>query len=294
MVILLILSTIEINLHSNKDTYLLGEDILIRWEIINTGMSKGYYEKGGEYGLLLSDHSKMWDINGNEVPHSRISGTTSVRKEELYKISMFEIEPGYTIKYKEVNLIGDFGNLHFAEHGIGNNFIKPDEYFFSIFYWIKENNSYQKVYSDSLHFFIIDPYGEEKLAWEIYREYKREDILAENEEKQIGYAVYILKRYPKSIYIESLLNNLTSVFRIYKREECKGDVERMRGKTRELLNYMEENIDKFSDKTLKNALWCIIKGESMLGTSQEEVKKIIIQMNVPLDNEMKEFLKINN
>ncbi|MCK4225736.1 hypothetical protein KAX29_02465 [candidate division WOR-3 bacterium] len=284
MIFLLILSTIEMNLYCNKDTYFIGEDILIRWEIVNVGKSVDYYGIGGVYGILLSKRTKLWDVNGREVYHGIIEGTRIGGKGGKHKMPMNEIAPGDTVRFEEVNLIGNFGSLGFAKRGFANRYIKPGEYFFSLLY--------RTGISDTLHFFIIEPSGKEKCAWHLYKECKREYNRAKGKE-MVQYAFDILKKYPESNYVESLMRNLRIVFKVWgKYEEVR---ERMANITRQLLNYLEGNIEQFSnrDRTLKEALWCITYGELMLGDSREEVKNLIINMNVPLDNEIKDFLEID-
>lgn len=287
MIILLIISLIEINIYSNKDTYLLGEDILVWWEIVIEGNSLDYFEESGDAPKLTND-GKLWDINGREVEHNQIMLMRAGQ------VPLKEIEPGDTFKYKEVNLIGIFGSLGFAENGFLNRYIKLGEYFLSLFYITGSNRS-QKVYSDTLHFFVIEPSGEEKIVWDLYKEFKRYYNLAKGKE-MVKYAIEILRKYPTSDYIESLFRTLSVEFSVLKRKEFIEKRKEMSEITRELLNYIETNVDKFSENhsTLKEALWCITYGELMLGISQDKVKNLIIQMNIPVDNEIKEFLKINN
>lgn len=210
------------------------------------------------------------------------------------KTPLKRIEPGDTVKYREVNLIGIFGSLGFAENGFLNRYIKTGEYFLSLFYIAGSNRS-QKVYSDTLHFFVVEPSGEEKIVWDLYKEFKRYYNLAKGKE-MVKYAIEILRKYPTSDYIESLFRTLSVEFSVLKRKEFIEKRKEMSEITRELLNYIETNVDKFCENhsTLKEALWCITYGELMLGISQDKVKNLIIQMNIPVDNEIKEFLKINN
>lgn len=285
MFLLLILSTLSINLYSNKDIYLVGEDILVKWEIVNKGNSLDYFEEGGGAPKLTND-GKLWDVTGRVVEHNKIMFMS------FGKAPLKKIEPGDTVKYKEVNLIGIFGSLGFADNGFLNRYIKTGEYFLSLFYITGSNRS-QKVYSDTLHFFVIEPSGEEKIVWDLYKEFKRYYNLAKGKE-MVTYAIEILRKYPTSDYIESLFRTLSVEFSVLKRKEFIEKRKEMSEITRELLNYIETNVDKFSDNhsTLKEALWCITYGELMLGISLKEVDNLIKQLDVFVDNEIKDFFKI--
>ena len=72
---------------------------------------------------------------------------------------MLEIKPLETVTFNETNLIGSFGTLRFEGFGFLRSYIEPGEYFFSLFYKSKSNDSYYKVWSDTLHFLIIEPSG---------------------------------------------------------------------------------------------------------------------------------------
>lgn len=307
MIILLIISLIEINIYSNKDTYLLGEDIWIWWEIVNTGESVGYYEKGSEFrilhfgfyergtdsSILHFNHFKMWDVNSVKVHQggSGIKGSV-ISKSDKYKIpkpQMLEIEPRDTVKFYEVNLIGVFGDLNF-EGGLlfmGRQYIKTGEYFLSLLYRIKEDSLYKKVWSDTLHFFIVEPTGNEKQAWELYKAHRREtDVRSGDKVKAIKYVFDILKNYPESNYIGSALNHLTLLFR---RSLLSEEREEFIILSRELLDFLEDNIKEYKGRTFKSALWCISYGEIMLLTSADFVRDFIEKKNIPLDDEMKEY-----
>jgi hypothetical protein len=293
MFLIFILSSIEINLYSYKDTYLLGEDIWIWWEIVNMGESLSFYQKSGVFSKLFND-AKIWDVNGREIPGYIISGTSAERKRGKGKFPMLEIKPGDTIRFREVNLIGISGTLRFSKKGIANLYIKPGEYFFTLFYWTRENGFYHKVWADTISFYIVEPSGPEKPAWNLYKTYKQLSILGNEIEKQVDLGLNIMQNYPESNYIGSLLKDLAMSFGILRREEFKNDVKKIESTTRQFLVYLKENIYKLSDKRIKNTLWCIIQGELMLGSSKDEIKNLIIQMNIPVDNEIKVFLKINN
>ncbi|MBA7614401.1 hypothetical protein ES703_21665 [subsurface metagenome] len=288
MFLIFILSTVEINLYSYKDTYLLGEDIWIWWEIVNTGKSIGYYQKSTEVSKLYSNDVKMWDINCRKVPHSMIKGIGIIKKGKKYKIPVLEIETEDTVRFKEKNLIGKFGTLHFEGRGFSRNYIKTGEYFFSIFYWSKENDSYFKVWSDTLHLFIIEPSGKEKDVWDLYQLSRCENSKFGDKLKSVEYAFEILRNYPKSNYVGSTLNNLNSLFHPYVEIE-EGERERFNAITRELLDYVEGNIRNYSGRTLKSALWCITFGEFKIGNSADKVREFIEKNNIPLDDKMKEF-----
>jgi hypothetical protein len=307
MFLIFILSTIEINLYSHKDIYLLGEDIWIWWEIVNKGDSVGYYEKGSEFrilnfgfyergadsSILHFNHFNMWDVNGVEVHQSglNIKGAV-ISKGGKYKIpkpEMLEIEPRDTVKFYEVNLIGVFGEINF-EGGLlfmGRQYIKPDEYFLSLLYRIKDDSLYIKVLSDTLHFIIMEPTGEEKQAWELYKAHRREtDVRSGDKVKAVKYVFDILINYPESNYIGSALNHLTLLFRgSILREER----EEFIILSRELLDFLEDNIKEYKGRTLKSALWCITYGEIMLLSPADYVRDFIEKNNIPLDEEMQEF-----
>ena len=64
--ILLFLALVQINLYSNKNTYLLGEDIWIRWEFANTGNRSGNIEKCNEFWILNYGYYEIEIIEGEE------------------------------------------------------------------------------------------------------------------------------------------------------------------------------------------------------------------------------------
>lgn len=271
----------------------MGEDVLLRWEIVNTGNDIDYFAP--KYNVY--DRMKFVGWKEKEMPHIGIKGSELTRNKGEYKKfrgQIGEIEPGATIKFREINLTGDFGTGIFAERGIGILYLEPREYSIYLEYFSGED-AFHKVYSDTINIVIKEPTGFERNVWELYKAYKREDILAVDEEKQIQYALNILKNYSKSVYVESLLNGLALIFKVYRRGEFEDDVIRIKPYARELLDYLEENIDKFKDKDrkLKNALLCILQGEFLLGTSIENVKNLINQMNVPLNNKIKKVLNEN-
>ena len=307
MFLIFILSTVEINLYSYKNTYLLGEDIWIWWEIVNLGESIEYYEKGSEFrilnfgfyergtdsSILHFNHFKMWDVNGVKVHQGGrgIKGSV-ISKSDKYKIpkpQMLEIEPRDTVKFYEVNLIGVFGELNF-EGGLlfnGWQYIKPGEYYLSLIYRVKEENQYSRIWSDTLHFFIVEPTGNEKQAWELYKAHRREtDVHSGDKVKAIKYIFDILRNHPESNYIGSALNHLTLLFR---RSLLGEEREEFIILSRELLDFLEDNIKEYKGRTLKSALWCISYGEIMLLTSADFVRDFIEKKNIPLDDEMKEF-----
>lgn len=298
MFLIFILSTIEINLYSYKDTYFLGEDIWIWWEIVNKGEGTAYYEKINLSSSFNWGHFKLWDINGRELKGGfAIKGaiaTTRSKKQKVYRPQMLEIKPSDTLRFNETNLIGPFGTLRFGGGGLElNNYIRPGEYLFSLFYWSKQNNSYFKIWSDTLHFFIKEPTGRESLAWDLYKLSRFEKSFYGNKIKSVEYAFEILRNYPKSNYIGSTLNNLKSLFHPYVEIE-EGERERFNAITRELLDYVEENIRNYSGRTLKSALWCITFGEFKIGNSADKVREFIEKNNIPLDDKMKEFFYVPN
>lgn len=295
MLYLLILSIIEVNLYSNKSTYLIGEDILVRWEIINKGTKVDYYGITGN--IKYSRHFQFLDLTGKQVWRYTIRGTfvsKGNKRERKCKATMHKIESGDTVKSRETNLTGTFGSGRFSERGIASYYVIAGEYIMYIFFY-EDKNCSSKIYSDTLRITVKEPHGEERDAWQLYKAYKREDILAKEEDKQIKYALELLQKYPNSVYIESLVRNLGLVFGVYKRPGYEEDREMMRNEARALINYLKRNIEKMErDKEiLKDALWCIINGELMLGTPKEQVKSQITKMNVPLNKEIKEFLSIN-
>jgi hypothetical protein len=299
MIVLLLFSFIDINIYSNKDTYLLGESIIVWWEIINTGDSVEHYQGSAisATNILMTEgeHLQFNDSTGREVPGDKISGIFITKSESgIPKIQMEEIKPGDMVKSSEEDLIGVFGSLKFIKSGgIGNKYIKAGEYFLSFFIYGATDRS-KKIYSDTLHFFVKEPTGKEKEAWELYKDYMVEDIASVHEDKQMAYALEFLKKYPGSTYTESLLRNLGIVFDAYNCPSMKEGRDRMQGEARKVVDYLEKNVGKFDGKerVLKETVNCITHGELMLGTPKEEVRKKILQMNVPVSSEIKEVLDI--
>lgn len=305
MILLLLLSVIDINIYSNKDTYLLGESVIVWWEIVNTGDSVDYYESGTSNATSIlmgeGEHLQFHDATGREVPGDKISGISIATGEGgIPKVRMEEIEPGDTVKSSEKDLIGFFGALRFSEYGgLLNKCIKPGEYFLSFYVYGKADRS-EKIYSDTLHFFVKEPAGKEKEAWQVYKDYMVEDIGSARQDKQMTYALELLKKYPESVYTESLLSILGIVFSAYNSPSMKEGRDRMQNEARQLVDYLKKNFgkikelrgDKSTERIEKDALWSIIHGEEMLGTPKEEVKNIVNKLNAPLDAEMQEFFEI--
>jgi len=302
MILLLILSVIDINIYSNKDTYLLGESIIVWWEVVNTGDSVDYYQAWVERTGFLSegDHLRFHDVTGRKVPGYTISGISITTDEEgMPKARMHKIKPGDTVRSNEKNLTGLFGSLKFTRlGGILNKYIKPGEYFLSFYIYGTADRS-KKIYSDTLHFFIKEPTGKENEAWKLYKDYMIEDILSARQDKQMAYALELLKKYPESVYTESLLRILGIVFRVYNSPSTKEGRDRMQNEARQVVDYIKGNFgkikklrgDKNTKRIEKNAMWSIIHGEEMLGTPKEEVKNIVNKLNTPIDKEMQEFFE---
>jgi hypothetical protein len=308
MIIILIISLIEINIYSNKDTYLLGEDILVWWEIVNRGKEVDYIKLKGSALKLLND-CKIWDINGNKVEHMRISDVKGVIIDRDNKIkdnksaSGREIEPGDTIfgvsksnLFRDMNLIGFFGSLHFG--GIATSYIESGEYFYCMFYWTGKDAS-NKVWSDTLHFFIIEPTGVEKEAFNLYKEFRKYKLNDGN--ALVQYALNFLEKYPESIYVSSLFRNLSIYLSVISGMKGYEDIkENMYISTVKFVNYLKKNIDKFiiEERKWKGVLICIMYSKLILGVSKEEAKKeinnLITNLKLPIDDDIKEFFGIKN
>jgi len=298
MILLVLFSIIDINIYSNKDTYLLGESIIVWWEIVNTGNSVDYYQGSAisATNILMTEgeHLEFHDSTGREIPGDKISGTLVTQGEGgIPKVQMDEIKPDDTVKSSEENLIGIFGSLKFTKIGIGNKYIKPGEYFLYFYIYGAADRS-EKIFSDTLHFFIKKMSGEEKEAWKLYENYMVEDIYSVRENKQMAYALEILKKYPESVYTESLLRSLRVVFDAYNSSSMKEGRDRMQNEARKIVDYLEGNSAKFQGKEriLKEAVNCITHGELMLGTPKEEVKNKVLQMKLPVSEDVMEALEI--
>lgn len=314
--ILLFLATIEINLYTSKDIYLIGEDIWVRWEIINSGDSIGYIEKGGLSNklwryyfercdstgrILLKRHLRIWDKNKDRIPYRGpvIKGSIVRRKGSKFKIrkpGMNKIEAGDTIKSKEANLIEYYGNLEFEGglFGRGRGYFKQGEYYASLVLRTMENDKIVKIWSDTVHFSVKEPADRELVAWSMYKSIRKETRHGKTEgdkTKAIRSAYYILKRVPNSNYAGSIMHYLIEFFGyiIISKEK-----EEFKRETKELINYLENNIDKFAGKkmTFNSALWCIIKGEFMLLSPYEKVLNFIRDLDFPVDKEILEYFGI--
>jgi len=286
--LLLIVSQLEINLYANKDTFLLGEDILVRWEMVNNGKEIEYYERNAEL-IKLTNDGILRDSEGREVPHAKMSGMLLLT-DSTFPVDT--IKPGDTVKFQEVNLIGLYGSLGFAAAGFLNKYIKPGEYYLSFFYY-KGKDWSEKVYSDTLHFVVVEPTGVEKEAWLLYKEFKASWNRLEDE-KMIEYGYQLLTKFPRSVYIAGTLEFLDAAFYSINKNEPPEKKEKIAPSVRKLLNYLESNVDKIrgNERALTQAANCITSGEIMLGTPKEEVRKKILQMNVPVTSEIKEVLEI--
>jgi len=238
--LLLIVSQLEINLYANKDTFLLGEDILVRWEIVNNGKETEYYERNAEL-IKLTNDGILRDFEGREVPHAMMSGMRLLTDSTLPSDT---IKPGDTVRFQEVNLIGLFGSLGFAAAGFLNKYISPGEYYLSLFYF-KGKDWSQKIYSDTLHFIVVEPAGAEKEAWLLYKEFKAEWNHV-NEKDMVEYGYELLAKYPESVYIDGTLEFLNAVFVSW--GDNKKRKERMAPTARKIVDYLEGNSGKFQGK----------------------------------------------
>ena len=286
MLLLLLVSQLEINLYANKDTFLLGEDIFVRWEIVNNGKKVGYYERSAEH-IKLTNDAFLWDFEGREVPHGVMSGSNITVGSTL---PIDTIRPGDTVKFREQNLIGVFGSLRFAGMGFANKYLKPGNYFLSLFYY-KGKDWSEKIYSDTLLFSVVEPAGLEKAAWELYKEFKAEQYRM-RDDKVVEFGYKLLKEYSKSEYIEGTINDLSSSYRVLiKYEDSR---EKMAPTTRKINDYLEQNVEKFrgEERVLNETINCITHGELMLGTPKEEVRKKILKMNIPVTSDIKKTLDI--
>jgi len=286
--LLLIFSQLEINLHANKDTFLLGEDIFVRWEIVNNGKEVEYYERNVEH-IKLTNDVFLWDFEGREVPHGGISG---MRLPTDYILPVDTIKPGDTVKFREQNLIGVFGSLEFAKIGFANSYFQPGNYFLSLFYY-KGKDWSEKIYSDTLLFCVVEPTGLEKAAWELYKEFKAERYRM-RDDKMVEFGYELLKGYAKSEYIEGLINDLTICYKVS--VEYEDSREKMAPTTRKIVDYLEQNVGKFQGKerVLKETVNCITHGELMLGTPKEEIKTKVLQMKLPVSEDVMEVLEIKS
>ena len=296
MILLLLFSVIDINIYSNKDAYLLGESIIVWWEIVNTGDSVDYYEAGtsNATSILMSEgeHLQFYDVTGREVPGDKMSGISITQsKSGIPKVSMEEIEPRDTVKSSEEDLISSFGSLHFSEYGgLLNRYIKPGEYFLSFYVYGKSDRS-EKIYSDTLHFFVKEPTGKEKEAWKLFKEFMA-NLNSTKGKEMMDYGYELLTKYPTSVYIKGSLRYLEIVFRIWGRDvEMK---ELMAPTARKIVDYLEKNVGKFqgTEKALNETVKCVTHGELMLGTPKEEVKNKVLQMKLPVSEDVMKVLEI--
>jgi len=296
MILLLILSAININIYSNKDTYLLGESIIVWWEIVNTGDSVDYYQASAisATNILMTEgeHLQFHDSTGREIPGDKISGIFVTKsKSGIPKVQMEEIKPGDTIKSSEEDLIGSLGALRFSEYGgFFNKYIRPGEYFLSFYVFGKADRS-EKIYSDTLNFFVREPTGKEKEEWKLYKEFMA-NLNNTMGKEMMEYGYELLTKHPESIYIEGSLRYLEIIFRSWGRDTDMK--EKMAPTARKIVGYLEKNVGKFQGKerTLKETMNCITHGELMLGTPKEEVKNKVLQMKLPVSEDVMEALEI--
>jgi len=310
--ILLFLALVQINLYSNKNTYLLGEDIWIRWEFVNTGNRSGYIEECNEFWILnygyyeieiikgeeyfpIRKYFKMWDEEGKLVPQHEF-GSPSVTYDGLKAMTIpkiVKIEAGDTIKSKPVNLIGAFGTLSFkgSLFGFPGYHIKPGYYKLTFSHRTKERGKIKTIWSDTINITIRVPVGKETKAFNLYKNLRIEGRYIKSSNPSVFiYADSIIRKHPTSAYIGSAMNSL-SLFLFFKQEVGEVDNE-FRQALRKTLNYIIKNIKEFSDDyiILDHTLWVIMRGESILGTSEERIREILLELNVPLDNHTEEHI----
>ncbi len=286
--LLLIFSQLGINLYANKDIFLIGEDILVRWEIVNNGKEIEYYESNAELVKLTND-GILRDSDEREIPHAKMSGMRLLTDSTL---PVDTIMPGDTVRFQEVNLIGLFGSLGFAAAGFLNKYISPGEYYLSLFYY-KGKAWNQKIYSDTLHLIVVEPAGVEKEAWALYKGYKAE-LNRGREKEMVEYGYELLTKYPESDYIDGLITNLSSDFKVSGKYE--NSRKNMATTARKIVDYLEKNVGKFQgrERALKETVNCITHGELMLGTPKEEVKNKVLQMKLPVSEDVMEVLEIKS
>ena len=295
----LFLSIVKMHIYSDKTTYLVGENIYVGCEITNTGSDVAYVEDFLFIPKLLSEDAIMWDTDGRKVPHNILIGTPfRIAGKKCNKATKM-LEPGKSIRFKELSIIGNYGSALFCKSGFYNKYIPSGEYFFSIQYWVKERGRLKKVSSDTLHIHIQKPTGEEKKAWEIYKKFReRKGAWKIKDMKDMIYlSKKLIKEYPESAFLDELfyyLHHFTFVENWEsKNPEMKREINEIREERRELLNLIKENIKKYKGRTQREALWAIIHGEMALGTSVEEIKSFVINSGVPLDREIKDYFGID-
>ena len=159
---ILFLSIVKMHIYSDKTTYLVGENIYLGCEITNTGSDVAFVEKFLFSRKLLSEDAEMWDTDGRKVSHNILIGTPFRIAGKKYNKATKMLEPGKSIRFKELSIIGNYGTALFCKSGFYNKYIPSGEYFFSIQYWVKERGRLKKVSSDTLHIHIQKPTGEEK------------------------------------------------------------------------------------------------------------------------------------
>lgn len=294
MIVLLLLSIIEINLHCNKDTFLLGEDILVNWEIINTGTRTEYIEKGLTADKFLND-CRIWDSNGREVP---VAGFTLMKS--TYKIPRQKIEPGDTIHgvrtsgllEENMNMIGFIGALHFRK-AIFMSYIKPGNYYYTLFYWYGDGMD-KKIWSDTLDFTVIQPTGQEREPWNYFMKFRSRIKLT----TKIEYALKMLKKYGQSDYISSMLRYLSLGLSNIARKKHKGLSNEKLINIEKFATYIRNNVEHFSNNeyNLKGAIECLFQSKLILGCSKQEAKEdiniVIEQKKIPVDKRIRRFLNI--
>ena len=285
--LLLIVCQLEINLHVKKDTFLVGEDILVRWEIVNNGKEIGFYEEGTGEIYKLANDAILIDSKDREEPHISIQGARILMDST---VPVDTITPGDTVRFQEANLIGIFGSLKFS--GIFNFYIKPENYIFSLYYWIGKDLS-QKLWSDTLKFSVIEPTGKEKEAWELYKKFRAE-FSHVREKEMLEYGYELLTKYQGSVYIGGIIEFSKNVFIAWGDE--KESREKMAPTTRKIVDYLEKNVEKFQgrERVLKETVSCITHGELMLGTPKEEVKSKVLQLKLPVSKDVMEVLEIKS
>jgi len=279
--IFIILSVLYVHLFTDKNEYLVGENIFVGLTIINKGNGAELMEKFTLVKKLYSEDAVMWNSSNKRVHHSIVSGTIAVEKGKKYNPPVVQVEPGETLTFEPISIVGlplvSYGGYEFVKDGEkGERCIPPGEYYFSISLR-SFTNGITKIISDTVHFIIKEPQNVDKEAWEIYKRY----VLYLDLRKEIGKALKeglkILMLKPPSNYRRNVIYSLKGVFSL------NSWVVQLSEKklVRKILAFLMSQYDSFNDFDKKGVVMCLIRGFRKIGMHQNEIYKKLQENQIP-------------
>ena len=279
--IFIILSVLYVHLFTDKNKYLVGENIFVGLTIINKGKGAELMEKFTLVEKLYSEDAVMRNSFNKRVHHSIVSGTIAVEKGKKYNPPVVQVEPGETITYEPIPIVGlplvSYGGYEFVKDGkIGERCIPPGEYYFSISLR-SFTHGITKIISDTVHFIIKEPQNADKEAWEIYKRY----VLYLDLRKEIGKALKeglkILMLKPPSNYRRNVIYSLKGVFSLNSWVVQPSEKKLVR----KILACLMSQYDSFNDFDKKGVVMCLIRGFRKIGMHQNEIYKKLQENQIP-------------